>query len=62
MDILERVEEKFGDVGVILFMLSVAICGVIIIGAWFIATGLYIWPIALPFVLLGYIVWSVKNG
>ena len=62
MDILDKIDDRYGIAGVMLLMITTAMCALIIIGLWIIATGIYVWPIVLPFVLLGYIVWSVKNG
>jgi hypothetical protein len=61
-DIIDKIEEKFGDAGVVFAMILAAICAVVIIVLWLVLTNhIPAIGMSVPFLVLGWMVWFAHN-
>jgi hypothetical protein len=61
-DIIDKIEEKFGEVGVVFAMILAVFCAVVIFVLWLVLTNhLPAIGMSVPFLVLGWMVWVAHN-
>lgn len=59
-DFMNKVEEKMGTVTAHLFFGAILLSSFILIIAWFILTLMFAWPIIIPFLYIGYVIYKTN--